>query len=320
MNLTEYKPENKFTQKHLLSLQDYSEDDMLQILSLALKLKFEQKQGNNKKYLDGKILGMIFAKSSTRTRVSFEAGMYQLGGHAMFLNSNDIQLGRGEIISDTAKVLSRYIDGIMIRTFKQEDVISLAKHGSIPIINGLTDKFHPCQVLADLLTIYEYKKSFKGIKLTYIGAGNNMANSLLIGCAKLGINITIACPGGYEPDIDIVSNAKDTAEKNKSSIIITNNPDDAIIDADVVYSDVWISMGQENESRERFMAFKGYQINSKLFNLAKDDAVFMHCLPAHRGEEVTSEVIDSPNSVIFDEAENRLHVQKAVMVKLLGKS
>ncbi|MCK5129209.1 MAG: ornithine carbamoyltransferase [Clostridiales bacterium] len=318
MNLNKYKAKSKFKQKHLLKLEDYSEDDILQVLSLALKLKKHQKDDTNQKVLKDKTLGMIFLKSSTRTRVSFEAGMVQLGGYPLFLSSNDIQMGRGEPIEDTVKVLSRYIDGIMIRTFKQSDVEDLAHYGSIPIINGLTDKFHPCQVLADLLTIYEYKKTFKGLKLAYIGDGYNMANSLIVGCAKLGINIAVASPVGYTPDETIINKAKKDAIKNNCTILITSDPKFAIANADIVYSDVFSSMGQEDENQQRLRDFKGFQVNSDLFSLAKNDAIFMHCLPAHRGEEVTADVIDGPQSVIYDEAENRLHAQNAVMALLMG--
>lgn len=320
MNLLEYKKEKPFSQKHLLTLQDYTTDEILQVLSLALRLKTKLKKGERPPILSGMTLGMIFAKSSTRTRVSFETGMYQLGGYPMFLNTSDIQLGRGEIISDTAQVLSRYIDGIMIRTYHQKDIEQLAEHGSIPIINGLTDKFHPCQVLADLLTIYEYKNTFKGLKLAYIGDGNNMVHSLLEGCAKLGIDIAIASPDGYKPVDDVVETAMVSANKNGSKILITTDPVEAILDADVVYSDVWTSMGQEVENAERLLAFKDYQLNSRLFSKAKDDAIFMHCLPAHRGEEVTSQVIDGKKSVIFDQADNRLHAQKAIMAMLMRQS
>jgi ornithine carbamoyltransferase len=318
LNLLQYKKQKPFSQKHLLKLQDYTTDEILQVLSLALELKTNLKQGQRPAILSGKTLGMIFSKSSTRTRVSFETGMYQLGGYPMFLSTSDIQLGRGEPISDTAKVLSRYLDGIMIRTFNQEDVEQLAEHGNIPIINGLTDKYHPCQVLADLLTIYEHKNQFKGLKLCYAGDGNNMAHSLLEGCAKVGMDIAIASPEGYMPEQEIIETAMISAKKNNCKILITNNPKEAILDADIVYGDVWTSMGQEIENAERLLAFKDYQINNTLFSKAKKDAIFMHCLPAHRGEEVTSEVIDSKNSVIYDQAENRLHVQKAVMVLLLG--
>jgi ornithine carbamoyltransferase len=262
---------------------------------------------------------MIFTKSSTRTRVSFEVGMYQLGGSALFLSSNDIQLGRGEPISDTAQVLSRFLNGIMIRTFKHSDVIELADYASIPVINGLTDDEHPCQVLADLQTIREHKGQLKGLKLAYIGDGNNMAHSLLHGCAKTGIDIAIASPEGYTCGQRFVDDAKAAAEKSGSKVIMTSDPVEAISDADVVYSDTWASMGQEAEKEIRAKIFAPYTIDKNLFANAKKDAIFMHCLPAYRGYEVTEDVIDGPNSVIFDEAENRLHAQKAVLVKLMAR-
>lgn len=317
LDLYNYKPEYPFSQKHLLSLQNYSKDDICQILSLAYKLKEEQKQGIPHPLLKGKTLGMIFTKSSTRTRVSFEVGIYQLGGYGLFLNNNDIQLNRGETIEDTAKVLSRFVDGIMIRTFKQEDVEGLAKYGSIPVINGLTDSYHPCQILADLMTIYEKKGKFQGLKLAYIGDGNNVAHSLLIGCTKMGMDIAIGCPKGYEPDSNVVSLAVHNGVLSGSKVTITESPEEAMKNADIVYTDVWTSMGQEAEAGARYKIFSPYQVNKELFGLAKSDAIFLHCLPAHRGEEVTADVIDGPQSVVFDEAENRLHVQKAVMVLLM---
>jgi ornithine carbamoyltransferase len=318
LNLYDYKALKPFGQKHLLGLKDYTSDEICQVLSLALKLKKEHSEGIHKPYLKGKTLGMIFTKSSTRTRVSFEVGMYQLGGYALFLSAHDIQLGRGETIGDTAKVLSRYIDGIMIRTFKQQDVDDLAKYGSIPVINALTDLLHPCQILADLMTVYEKKNRLAGLKLAFIGDGNNIANSLLIGCSKLGMDISIACPIGYEPNAEIVELARQYAESSGSKVIITQDPREAAENADAVYTDVWSSMGQEAESEIRKKVFAPYQVNGELFSLAKEDAIFLHCLPAHRGEEVTEEVIDGQNSVIFDEAENRLHAQKAVMILLMG--
>ena len=262
---------------------------------------------------------MIFAKSSTRTRVSFEVGMYQLGGHALNLTTHDIQLGRGETIEDTARVLSRFVDGIMIRTFDQSDVEKLAEYGSIPIINGLTDKYHPCQALADMLTFYEKKQEFEGRKLTFIGDGNNVCHSLMIICAKLGVNFSCACPTGYEPDEDVVANSLEFAKASGAQIIVTQDPVAAIKDADAVYTDVWASMGQESEFEEKSKHFLNYQVNSELMKHAKSDAIFLHCLPAHRGEEVTAEVIDGSQSVVFDEAENRLHAQKAVMALLMEK-
>jgi len=261
---------------------------------------------------------MIFAKSSTRTRVSFEVGTSQLGGSALFLSTADIQLGRGEPISDTAQVLSRMVDGIMIRTFKQSDLEALAKHGSIPIINGLTDEFHPCQVLADLLTIYEKKGTLKGLKLAFVGDGNNMAHSLMIGCSKLGIDVAIASPDGYKPSPIYTAWSVANAEAHGSKVTICTDPLEACKDADVLYTDVWASMGQEGEAAERKKAFEGYQINAETLAVAKKDCIFLHCLPAHRGEEVTADVIDGKHSVVFDEAENRLHAQKAVMALLMG--
>ena len=304
--------------KHLLSLHDVTTDEINEILTLAAKLKDETKKGITHHHLKGKTLGMIFSKSSTRTRVSFEVGMYQLGGHPLFLSSNDIQLGRGETIYDTANVLSRFLDGIMIRTFKQSDVEDLAKYGTIPIINGLTDLLHPCQILADLLTIYEYKNKLEGLKLAYIGDGNNIAHSLLYGCSKVGMDIAIGSPKGFECDGEVVANAKEDAKKTGSNILLTEDPVEAIKNADVVYTDTWCSMGQEAEKAERIKIFKDYTIDKKLFANAKEDAMFLHCLPAYRGYEVTEDVIDGPNSAIFDEAENRLHAQKAVMVKLMA--
>ncbi|NLM50701.1 MAG: ornithine carbamoyltransferase, partial [Clostridiaceae bacterium] len=286
---------------------------------LAEKLKDENKKGiRHDHLLRGKTLGMIFTKSSTRTRVSFEVGMVQLGGYPLFLSSQDIQLGRGETIYDTAKVLSRFLDGIMIRTFKQQDVEDLAKYGTIPVINGLTDLLHPCQILADLLTIYEYKKKLEGINIAYVGDGNNVAHSLLYGAAKVGANIRIATPKGYECNDTVVQNAMEDAKKTGTIIDISHDPEKAVNGADVVYTDTWCSMGQEKEKEERVKVFKDYQVNKKLFSKAKDDAIFMHCLPAYRGYEVTEDVIDGPGSVIFDEAENRLHAQKAVMVLLMS--
>ena len=305
--------------KHLLSLNDLTTEEIEQILTLAAKLKKDLKNGVENKILKGKTLGMIFAKSSTRTRVSFEVGMYQLGGTALYLNANDIQLGRGEIIYDTANVLSRYLDGIMIRTFKQSDVEDLAKYGSIPVINGLTDLFHPCQILADLQTIQEQKGHLQGLKLAYVGDGFNIANSLLHGCAKVGMNIAIATPKGYECDTVIVEEAKATAKLTGSKITVTNDPELAFYNADVMYTDTWISMGQEDEKESRMKAFMPYQVNAKLVSKAKDNAIFLHDLPAYRDFEVTAEIIDGPNSFIFDQAENRMHAQKAVMALLMGK-
>ena len=318
MDLTNYEAKYPFAQKHLLTLQDWSEDEIYQCLSLAVKLKAMQKAGQAQKCLTGKTLAMIFAKSSTRTRVSFEVGATQLGGSALFLSTSDIQLGRGEPISDTAEVLSRMVDGIMIRTFKQSDLEALAQHGSIPIINGLTDEFHPCQVLADLLTIYEKKGTLKGLKLAFVGDGNNMAHSLMIGCSKLGIDVAVASPDGYKPNPTYTAWAVANADAHGSKVTVCTDPLEACKDADVLYTDVWASMGQEGEAEQRKKAFEGYQINNKCLSVAKKDCIFLHCLPAHRGEEVTADVIDGEHSVVFDEAENRLHAQKAVMSLLMG--
>ncbi len=304
--------------KHLLSIHDLSVDEVKKILDTAYDLKAKLKAGIEHKILSGKSMGMIFSKSSTRTRVSFETGMYQLGGHALFLSSNDIQLGRGESIYDTANVLSRYLDGIMIRTFKQSDVEDLAKYGSISIINGLTDLLHPCQALTDVFTAFEHKGRLEGLKLAYIGDGNNMAHSLMYAGAKVGMNVSVASPKGYECNAEIIENAKADAKLTGAVIDVSNDPERAIADADVVYTDTWVSMGQEEEKAKRIKDFEGYTIDKKLFSLANPAALFMHCLPAYRGFEVTEDVIDGPNSVIFDEAENRLHVQKAVMALTMG--
>lgn len=304
--------------KHLLKISDLSIDEFEMLLSLTDKLKKETKAGITHHILKGKSLGMIFAKSSTRTRVSFEVGMHQLGGNPLFLSSTDIQLGRGETIYDTANVLSRYLDGIMIRTFLQSDVEDLAKYGSIPIINGLTDDHHPCQALADLFTIYEKKGTLKGLKLAYIGDGNNVAHSLVEACAKVGMNFAIATPKGFECRQDIIEEAKVQAKVTGSSIVETYDPVEAISGADAVYTDTWVSMGQEQEKEARIKIFMPYQINKELYSHAKEDAIFLHCLPAYRGYEVTGDIIDSPFSVVFDEAENRMHVQKSVMATLMG--
>lgn len=304
--------------KDLISLHDLTAQQVEDLLKLGLKLKKELKSGIPHPILKGKTLGMIFTKSSTRTRVSFEVGMTQLGGYPLFLSSNDIQLGRGETIHDTAKVLERYLDGIMIRTYAHSDVIELAQEASIPVINALTDLLHPCQVLADLMTAYEHKGKLEGLKLAYIGDGNNMAHSLMYGCAKAGMDCAIATPDGYKCDAGVVENAKDDFKKSGKTLLLTEDPVEAIKNADVVYTDTWVSMGQESEKAERQRIFMPYQVNSELYKNAKDDAIFMHCLPAYRGFEVTEDVIDGPQSVIFDEAENRLHAQKAVMATLMG--
>lgn len=299
---------------HLLKLSDLSSEEIVEILNLADQLKYEQKNGIEHPLLKGKTLGMIFQKSSTRTRVSFEVGMYQLGGNALFLSSRDLQIGRGEPVQDTARVLSRYLDGIMIRTFAQSEVEDLAKYGSIPIINGLTDYAHPCQVLADLMTIREHKHSLKGLKLCYVGDGNNMANSLIAGCIKMGMSVAIACPKGYEPDAELMKWAAENGE-----FLCTTDVLEAAKDADVLYTDVWASMGMEEEVAKRRADFAGYQINDAVMAVAKPDAMVQHCLPAHREEELTEKVLEAHADEIFDEAENRLHAQKAVLVKLMAK-
>lgn len=299
--------------KHLLKLADLDKSDILDILNLADQLKYENQHGIEHHHLKGKTLGMIFQKSSTRTRVSFETGMYQLGGQALFLSNRDLQIGRGEPVQDTARVLSRYLDGIMIRTFAQKEVEDLAEYGSIPIINGLTDYCHPCQVLADLMTIREYKKSFDGLKFCFIGDGNNMANSLIVGAISMGMECAIACPKDYQPDAQIMAWAKENGTFTCSEDILA-----CAKDADVVYTDVWASMGQEEEKAEREKIFKNYQINDEVMAAAKPDAIVLHCLPAHREEEITAKVFEAHANEIFDEAENRLHAQKAVLVKLLG--
>ena len=300
--------------KHLLKLMDWSKKEITEVLNLADQLKFEKKNGIAHPLLKGKSLGMIFEKSSTRTRVSFEVGMYELGGQALFLSSRDLQIGRGEPVQDTARVLSRYLDGIMIRTFAQKEVEDLATYGSIPIINGLTDYCHPCQVLADLMTIREYKGAIAGNKLCYIGDGNNMTNSLIVGGIKMGMEVSVACPKGYEPDAAIMAWAKENGK-----FTCTDNVLEAAAGADVLYTDVWASMGQEQEAEERKKIFAGYQINDEVMSVANEKAMVLHCLPAHRGEEITAEVFEAHANELFDEAENRLHAQKAVLVKCLGK-
>ena len=300
--------------KHLLKMLDLSKEEILDILNLADQLKYENKNGIEHHILKGKTLGMIFQKSSTRTRVSFETGMYQLGGQALFLSNRDLQIGRGEPVQDTARVLSRYLDGIMIRTFEQKEVEDLAKYGSIPVINGLTDFCHPCQVLADLMTIREFKGRFEGLKMCYIGDGNNMANSLIVGGLKVGMEVSIACPKDYQPAAEVLEFAKGYGDK----FSMTDVPLEAAKDADVLFTDVWTSMGEEAETEKRKIAFKGYQINDDIMAVAKADAMVQHCLPAHREEEITEKVFEALANEIFEEAENRLHAQKAVMVKVMG--
>lgn len=301
--------------KHLLKLLDLTGEEILDILNLADQLKYETKHGIEHPYLKGKCLGMIFEKSSTRTRVSFEVGINQLGGYAVVMGAEGSQIGRGEPVQDTARVLSRYVDGIMIRTFGQDEVEALAQYGSVPVINGLTDFCHPCQVLADLMTIREYKGSLEGLKMCFIGDGNNMMNSLIVGGLKVGMSVAVACPEGYRPPQEILEFAAEYGDKFQ----LTDSPLEAAKDADVVITDVWTSMGQEEERQKREAAFKGYCVDAELMAQAKPDAMVQHCLPAHRGEEITEEVFEANAQYIFEEAENRLHAQKAVMVKTMGQ-
>ena len=298
---------------HLLKLSDLSAEQITELLNMADQLKYEKKNGIPHKILEGKSLGMIFEKSSTRTRVSFEVGMYELGGNPLFLSSNDLQIGRGEPVEDTARVLSRMLDGIMIRTFEQKEVEDLAKYGSIPVINGLTDYCHPCQVLADLMTIREHKMSLAGLKLCFVGDGNNMANSLIAGCIKMGMKVSIACPENYKPDAELMKWASENGEFECVPDVLA-----AAKDADVLYTDVWASMGQEEEAKERQKVFKNYQINDEVMAVAKPDAMVLHCLPAHREEEITAKVFEEHADEIFDESENRLHAQKAVLVACMA--
>ena len=294
-------------------MMQLSKEEIIDLLNLADQLKYELKHGIPHPHLKGKTLGMIFQKASTRTRVSFETGMYQLGGYPLFLSSNDLQIGRGEPVQDTARVLSRYLDGIMIRTFEQKEVEDLAKYGSIPIINGLTDYCHPCQVLADLMTVREFKGSFDGLKMCYIGDGNNMANSLITGFLKVGMSVSVACPDDYQPAETVLEYARSTGR-----FTMTNKPLEAAKGADVLLTDVWASMGQEGEAEKRKIAFAGYQINDEIMSAANEKAMVLHCLPAHREEEITEKVFEAHAEEIFEEAENRLHAQKAVMVKLMA--
>lgn len=300
--------------KDLLNVYDLDLDDFENIWARAKKLKRFLKEGKSHESLKGKTLGMIFDKSSTRTRISFEVGMYQLGGIALFLNSRDTQIGRGEIISDSAKMMSRYLNGIMIRTFAQQSVEDLASYASIPVVNGLTDLLHPCQILSDLFTIKEKKGSYNKLKIAYIGDGNNIANTWIEAAARLPIRLTLACPEGYDPDKKIMTKGE---KESREGITLYRDPLEAAQDADILYTDVWTSMGQESEYKERQKIFKNYQINKKVLKEAKKDAMIMHCLPAHRGEEITADVIDGPQSVVIDQAENRLHVQKAILEILL---
>jgi ornithine carbamoyltransferase len=303
--------------RDLLSMLDV-EKDFVGILELATNLKNRTKAGEPYEPLRGKSLAMIFEKSSTRTRVSFEVGMSQLGGHALFLSPNDLQIGRGETIADTARVLSRYVDGIMYRAYKSENVRELARHATVPVINGLDDKEHPCQIITDLFTVQEHKGAVKGLKLAYVGDGNNVCNSLLVGCAILGMHMSAGVPKGYEPDAHLLSEARRIAAETGAHVEVVHDPFVAAKHADILYTDVWVSMGMEKEREEREKVFLPYQVNETLVNAAKPDASVMHCLPAHRGLEITDEVVDGPHSIVFDEAENRLHAQKAILVRLLG--
>lgn len=300
------------TQKHLLKLLDLSKEDIIEILNLADQLKYDQKHGRAHELLKGKTLAMIFTKNSTRTRVSFETGMYQLGGHALFLSGSESQIGRGEPVQDTARVLSRYCDGIMIRTYEQSEVEALAQYGSIPVINGLTDFCHPCQVLADLMTIREHKTVLEGLKMCYIGDGNNMANSLIVGGLKVGMDVSVACPEGYDPDPEVLAFAEANGHFN-----LCRDPREAAKGADVIFTDVWASMGQESERAVRAKAFVGYCVDEELMSLTNEGCMVQHCLPAHRGEEISAGVFEAHADEIFDEAENRLHAQKAVMAILM---
>jgi ornithine carbamoyltransferase len=303
--------------KSLASLCDLTKEEIVEILKTSELLKLQLLRGQEHPLLRGKTLAMIFEKPSTRTRVSFEVGMWQLGGYALYLSSTDLQLGRGETIGDTSQVLSRYANGIMARVFKHQTILDLIRYSKVPVINGLSDFSHPCQGLADLFTVYEKKGELSGLKLAYVGDGNNVAHSLIYGCSKVGMDIALACPKGYEPDSEVVSKAKEEAKRNGCVVKVTNDPKEAVRGTDVVYTDVWASMGQEKEHEKRVKIFKPYQVNAQLVKEAKEDYLFMHCLPAHRGEEVTDEIADSKNSVIFDQAENRMHAQKALMALIM---
>lgn len=303
--------------KDLLKMDDLSKEEILEILNIADQLKYELKHNMPHEHLKGKSLGMIFEKRSTRTRVSFETGMYQLGGNALFLSARDLQAERGEAVEDTARVLSRFLQGIMIRTFSQEEVETFAKYATVPVINGLTDTEHPCQVLADLMTIREYKNILDGLNIAYIGDGHNMCNSLIIGCLKVGMNLSIACPEGYHPSDSYINRGKEIAQKENVTFNVYTSPEEAVKNADVVLTDMWISMGQEAEAEERKKAFKNFQVNNTLLELAKPNAMVLHCLPAHRGEEISAETFEEHSVEIFDESENRLHIQKAILLKLM---
>jgi len=304
--------------RDFLTLQDFTYEELKFLLDTALELKRARKRGHLEPVLSGKTLAMIFQKPSTRTRVSFEVAMSDLGGRALYLRWDDLQLGRGETVADTARVLSRYVDGIMARVFSHKDLEELAKYADIPVINGLSDLTHPCQILADLLTILEKKTTLRGLKLTFVGDGNNVCNSLLIGCTKMGMDISVATPKKYRPREEFIQWAMENAQESGSKVEILESPEEAVKDADVIYTDVFVSMGEEEIAKEKMQAFQGYQVNKELLKHAKKDYIFMHCLPAHRGQEVTDEVIDDPvHSVVWDQAENRLHAQKAVLALLL---
>jgi len=308
-----FKLEDILRGRDFISIHDFTKEEIEYILKAGAEIKQMQKQGVAHHYLAGKTLGMIFQKSSTRTRVAFEVGMYQLGGHALFLSPRDIQLGRGETIKDTAQVLARMLDGIMIRTFDHEEVLELARWADIPVINGLTDLLHPTQVIGDLMTIKEYKGQLRGLKLAFVGDGNNVAHSLLFGGAKVGMDVVIASPGGYEPDAGILAAARQDAAQTGAALAVVKDPEEAVAGADVIYTDVWASMGQEEEAEEKEKQFLAYQVNRQLLSRAKKDAIVLHCLPAKRGKEITDEVMDGPQSAVFAEAENRLHAHKAIM-------
>ncbi len=304
--------------RHFLKLQDFTKEELIQILDAADFIKMRTKLGIREEILGGKTLAMIFEKSSTRTRVSFEVGMAQLGGNALHLSARDIQIGRGETVPDTTRTLARYVDGIMIRTYGQEIVEEMARFSTVPVINALTDEHHPCQVMADLQTMREKFHRLEGLKLAYVGDAANVANSLLEGCSILGIDISLACPKGYQPTDEMIAQAYKNAEKSGAKVVITESIEEAVKDADALYTDIWVSMGKEEESKKRFEDLKDYQINKEVLAMAKRDAIVMHCLPAHRGEEITDDVLEGPQSVVFDEAENRLHAQKAIMALLMG--
>jgi len=305
--------------KDLLSIRDLTREEFMEIIERGIERKRALKEGREDKPLKGKVLAMIFEKPSLRTRVTFEVGMYQLGGYAVYLAPQDIKLGVRESVPDVARNLSRWVDGIMARVFSHDTVVGLAENASVPVINGLCDLEHPCQILADFMTIYEHKKRFEGLTLAWVGDGNNVCHSLLLASGLMGVNMRVATPEGYEPKEEIVKVAKEYAERSGAEIEILHSPQDAVKDADIIYTDVWASMGQESEAEKRKRIFMNYQVNPELVKLAKPDYIFMHCLPAHRGEEVTDEVLDGPNSVVLDEAENRLHAQKALLVKLMSR-